>query len=201
MEKIEGFDIIEKFLDDWRDKSYAWYMEQKAKYDKARFEKTPNELLYEDKWNKRNEMIEVLDKHFERGNDETDLNEIKWRIPWGRGFQNHGLDNSFVIILDEEYHAFQDKWSHVIKHLNKKVSYEESVKSMLDKEYERKYIKLVSDVTKLTENVEKADLHIGATGNIEGTVEGRKGKAELWSTLSGGEIQCFHFRFYCRKRA
>lgn len=71
---------------------------------------------------------------------------------------------------------------------------------MLQKEYERKYEKLVYDVQKITENVEKADLYIGDTSNIEGFIEGKGGKAQLWSTYVWGEIQCPHFRFYCHKR-
>ena len=104
MEKIEGFEIVEQFLNNWKKECSDWYKEQLVKYNKSK------------------------------------------------------------------------------------------------EEYERKYTKLVNDVFNITENVEKADLHIGSTNNIEGFIEGKKSKCELWSTLSGGVVQCLHFRFYCKRR-
>lgn len=203
MEKIEGFEIVEQFLDNWKTECFNWYKEQLVNYNKAKEEyKVEHEKLSDIRYHKgEEEMKKVLEERkvpYEEGKGWKDIHtQSLYRCD--RYIKYTG--NAFVsCVMDVEYDKFHERWSHVEKFLYKKFSYEECVEMMLQKEYERKYTKLVNDVFNITENVEKADLHIGSTNNIEGFIEGKKGKCELWSTLSGGVIQCLHFRFYCKKR-
>ena len=144
MEKVEGFEIVEKFLDNWKAESVKWYAEQYEKYlaDKE-YRKNNSSLarqLYESHGKDRTEKIEeLLAEHFEK-------NEAGcWLVPkvYTSGFRPEHSENALVHILNEEYEQFQKRWAHVIKHIGKKVSYSESVEVMLQKEYERKYEKLV----------------------------------------------------------
>ena len=208
MNKVKGFEIVEKFLDDWKAESFKWYAEQKVKYDAEKAERKNSYLnqLYHDEYNRKEEIIKVLDERYERANEETEPYRIQWKVPrrqtwYGSGkYDNENMSNTLVSALNEEHSKFEEKWSHVIKFLDKKVSYEQAVMKALEKEYERKYEKLVADTIYITGDVLQADLRIGNKGNIEGFITGSKGKAELWSTLSGGVVQCLHFRFYCHKR-
>ncbi len=200
MERIKGFEIVEKFLDKWLADSKEWYVKKYKDYQKANAERKSNpslaRQLYENQYDRKDEIRTFLNERFEY-NAEKDM----WLVTSSRyrpSYEN--LNNALVMVLNEELYQFEDKWKFIIKHLNKKVSFEESIEKMLQKEYDRKYEKLVYDVQKITENVEKADLFIGDTCNIEGFIEGKGGKAELWSTYVWGEVQSPHFRFYCHAR-
>lgn len=199
MEQIKGFEIVERFLDDWKEESTKWYNEQLIKYKEAKEERNNNpseaRKLYDS--NASDEELEpLLSEYFEK--DERGF----WLVPrfCGYGFKSERSHNALVHILNEEHEEFSGYWKHITKHIGKKISYSESVEQMLQKEYERKYKKLVSDVQKITGDVQDANLHIGKTRNIEGFISGSNGKAELWTTLVIGEIQAPHFRFYCHKR-
>ena len=200
MERIKGFEIVEKFLDKWFADSKEWYAKKYENYQKANAERKSNpslaKQLYESQYERKDEAVAYLNSLF-KYNAEKQM----WLVTSSRYRDSYeGLNNALASVMNEEFHQFEDKWKFIIKHLNKKVSFEESVEKMLQNEYERKYEKLVYDVQKITENVEKVDLFIGDTRNIEGFIEGKGGKAKLWSTYVWGEIQCPHFRFYCHKR-
>ena len=213
LERVKGFEIVEQFLNTWLEQSREWYKVQYERY-LAEKESLKETKAYKFHYSKdysdelKKEVITFLDEKFERASsDEDNIYRITWKVPFSKTYNRFGnrfrteyMGNALVSVMNEEYAQVQEKYASVIKHLGKKVSYTESVNQMLEKEYVRKYERLVSDVVSITENVEKADLHIGNKQNIEGFVEGKKGKAELWSTLSGGAVQCWHFRFYCHKR-
>lgn len=203
MNKVKGFEIVEQFLDNWKKDAIEWYATQYQEYLQAK-ENRKNNPSYADQLHKdcyksevQEKIVELLDQNFKRAEKEN-----YWLVPrvYGYGFHAESKENALVSIMNREYENFQNSWKHVINHLGKKISYSESVEKALQKEYERKYDRLVSDVQKITENIEQADLRIGNTHNIEGFVIGSKGKAELWSTYVEGMIQAPHFRFYCHKR-
>ncbi len=200
MEKIKRFEIVEQFLDDWFKQSKEWYSKKYKEYltEKEYNKEHPSYAtqLYRDRYNRADEIYKFLNEKFEY-NAEKNM----WWVTSSRYRDRYESENNALVsIMDEEHYRFEEKWKVIIKHLNKKISFEESVEKMLRKEYERKYEKLVYDVQKITENVEKADLYIGDVNNIEGYIEGSKGKAQIWSTYVWGEIQSPHFRFYCHKR-
>lgn len=210
MNRVRGFELVEQFLDNWKKEAYEWYMDQKKKYYEAYEERKANpseaEKLYRYYGDDREEKIKAfLDTKYEREPDSK-----YWKVPRKYvylGQDKYRLENSYnalVCVINKESEELKEQWSHVIKiydHVGGKYSYESYVEAMLQKEYERKYEKLASDCYKITGAIQKADLRVNfASKNLEGFIYGEIGNAELWSTLSGGEVQCLHLRFYCHKR-
>ena len=70
-----------------------------------------------------------------------------------------------------------------------------NIEKMLKDEVNAKRTTFYSKVMHKTGNIKKADLYIGEDGNINGTVEGTKGKARVETITAGGyNIQCLHYR-------
>lgn len=205
-QRIKGFEIVESFLDFWKAESVKWWNEKFSSYNKAKAEYEEEHKNLKAKYGydgslSQQEQINYLDATVPNGTDSLGRHYWEGTFSSGRKFYEYNVWNAVVVfIFNAHYDRFHSKWKFVEAHLGKKVSYEDSVLEMLDKEYERKYTKLVDDVQYITGNVEKADLRIGDTRNIEGSIEGKNGKAELWSTYVEGYIQSPHFRFYCHKR-
>lgn len=213
MEKIKGFEVVEKFLDNWKASSKVWMLDQYQKFleDKKNREENPSEArrLYKMPYgeDRSAKVYALLDSLYERVEENGLAYWIIPRMNYYTGKVNMEKTceyNALTVTLNEEYSKFKNKWSLVYKILDrtggKYKTYEDVVEYDLQKEYECKYTKLVADCQKITGDIQKADLRIGATDNIEGYIIGSKGEAEIWSTLSGGEVQCLHFRFYCHKR-
>lgn len=205
-QRIEGFEVVEQFLDYWKADAIKWWNKRLADYNSALAQYEENYKILKGKYGyggslTKEERIKYLDENFPNG---TDANGRHYWVRidcFGKERREYEVQNAIVILIfDAGYKKFHTEWKSVEAHLGKKISYEDSVLDMIEKEYNRKYTKLVSDVQYITGNVEKADLRIGATRNIEGSIEGKNGKAELWSTYVEGYIQSPHFRFYCHRR-
>lgn len=209
MNRVQGFELVEQFLDNWKKEAFEWYMDQDVKYQEAKKNRKENpseaDILYHN-WDAE-KVNKFLESKFEKHPEQADM----WKVPsryYCRGYEKFeyvGSYNAIVRIMNDEYQLFCEAWEHVRKiydHVGGKYkSYAEYVEVMLQKEYERKYEKLASDCYKITGAIQKADLRINhSSKNIEGFIHGEIGNAELWSTLSGGEVQCLHLRFYCHKR-
>lgn len=104
-----------------------------------------------------------------------------------------------------------EKWSKS-KWSPKKELFEENMRKDIAKEKDRKYDQLIKDVESIVGKIiDMSHIKVGHKGDIEGYVIGTNGEAELWTTGCGGwnenvivnvkHGQCFHFRFYVRKRA
>ena len=97
------------------------------------------------------------------------------------------------------------------RHNPKKEVFEENMRKAIAIEKNRKYDQLIEDVEHICGKIiDMSNIKIGHKGDLEGYVVGTDGEAELWSTGAGGwnenvivnvkHGQCFHFRFYVRKR-
>ena len=100
----------------------------------------------------------------------------------------------------------KSKWSP------KKEVFEENMRKDIAKEKDRKYDQLIKDVEGICGKIiDMSHIKIGVKGDLEGYVVGDKAECELWTSGAGGfntnvivnvkHGQCFHFRFYVRKRA
>ena len=66
----------------------------------------------------------------------------------------------------------------------------------LDKEADAKYDDIVNRTIELVGKIiDASNLSIGMKGDLNGVIEGEKGKAKVETIGAGGyNIQCFHFR-------
>ena len=97
-------------------------------------------------------------------------------------------------------------------HKPNRETYEKNMRTAIAKEKDRKYDQLIDDVEHICGTIiDMTHIKVGVKGDLEGYVIGTNGEAELWTTGCGGfnenvvvnvkHGQCFHFRFYVRKRA
>ncbi len=93
----------------------------------------------------------------------------------------------------------------------KKEVYETNMRKAIAKEKDRKYDQLIMDVENICGKIiDMSHIKVGHKGDLEGYVVGDKAECELWTSGAGGfntnvivnvkHGQCFHFRFYVRKR-
>lgn len=118
--------------------------------------------------------------------------------------------------LEEEYESHFSirvikKWGKS-KWKPKKEVFEANMRKDIAKEKDRKYDKLIDDVENIAGKIiDMSHIKVGVKGDLEGYVIGTNGECELWTSGAGGfnenvivnvnHGQCFHFRFYIRKRA
>lgn len=104
-----------------------------------------------------------------------------------------------------------EKWGKSKWYPNKE-TFETNMRKDIAKEKDRKYDQLIKDVEHICGKIiDMSHIKVGHLGDLEGYVVGTDGEAELWTTGCGGwnenvivnvkHGQCFHFRFYVRKRA
>lgn len=118
--------------------------------------------------------------------------------------------------LGEEYESrFSikqiEKWGKSKWNPNKE-TFETNMRKDIAKEKDRKYDQLIKDVEGIVGKIiDMSHIKVGVKKDLEGYVVGTDGEAELWTSGAGGfntnaivnvkHGQCFHFRFYVRKRA
>lgn len=124
--------------------------------------------------------------------------------------------NNFLKDKNETYEAIFstktiEKYAKTLRKPNKE-TYEKNMRIAIAKEKDRKYDQLIDDVEHICGTIiDMTHIKVGVKGDLEGYVIGTNGEAELWTTGCGGfnenvvvnvkHGQCFHFRFYVRKRA
>jgi hypothetical protein len=75
---------------------------------------------------------------------------------------------------------------------------EELLDKKLDEDVMVKYDYFIKQITDLAgEIVDANGLTISPKGEINGLVRGTLNNVNVWTTLSGGQIQCLHYRVYC----
>lgn len=128
-----------------------------------------------------------------------------------RGFIRSAL-NEMIEEYESRFSIRQiEKWGKS-KWSPKKEIFEENMRKDIAKEKDRKYDQLIMDVENICGKIiDMSHIKVGHKGDLEGYVVGTNGEAELWTTGCGGwneniivnvkHGQCFHFRFYVRKRA
>lgn len=126
--------------------------------------------------------------------------------------------NEINDILKSKYDTYEmifstktiEKYAKTLHKPNRE-TYEKNMRTAIAKEKDRKYDQLIDDVEYICGTIiDMTHIKVGAKGDLEGYVIGTNGEAELWTTGCGGfnenvvvnvkHGQCFHFRFYVRKR-
>jgi hypothetical protein len=104
-----------------------------------------------------------------------------------------------------------EKYAKTLHKPSKEV-YETNMRKAIANEKNRKYDQLIEDVESIVGKIiDMSHIKVGVKGDLEGYVIGTDGECELWTKGCGGfnenvivnvkHGQCFHFRFYVRKRA
>ena len=127
--------------------------------------------------------------------------------------------NSIKEVLDEAKETYEsmfhpktiEKYAKTTHRPNRE-TFETNMRKAIENEKNRKYDQLIDDVEHLVGKIiDMSHIKVGVKGDLEGYVVGTDGEAELWTKGCGGfnenvivnvnHGQCFHFRFYVRKRA
>lgn len=117
--------------------------------------------------------------------------------------------------LEEEYESHFsirviEKWGKS-KWSPKKETFETNMRKDIAKEKDRKYDQLIKDCENIVGKIiDMSHIKVGYLGDLEGYVIGTNGEAKLWTTGCGGwnenvivnvkHGQCFHFRFYVKRK-
>ena len=127
--------------------------------------------------------------------------------------------NAIKEVLDEAKETYEsmfhpktiEKYAKT-RHNPNRETFETNMRKAIENEKNRKYDQLIEDVSSICGKIiDMSHIKVGVKGDLEGYVVGTDGEAELWTKGCGGfnenvivnvnHGQCFHFRFYVRKRA
>lgn len=213
---INGKDVnvIVEFLNDWEKKITTYWMERFA-YFEAEHEnyynsviKTSIEYMIINNAYKNEDKISKMWK---------DSSYVEFYPTYEEYKQNTNYRDecrkairSALNELEEEYESHFsirviEKWNP------KKEVFEANMRKDIAKEKDRKYDKLIDDVENIVGKIiDMSHIKVGHKGDLEGYVVGTNGEAELWTSGAGGfntdvivnvkHGQCFHFRFYVKRR-
>ena len=195
-DNIEKISSIWQFLCEWEKKSIEWYKENCKLYFelKKSYEKKLTEYKNSDLFKER------LEARLEQYNKEY----LERNGRWLESIVKHSLENNF----EDNYYNAIDVFTKAITKFrwrnNKRVGYEVDearLEKEVAKEKEKKYFDLVNRITKVIGKIINAsDLRVGPKGELEGIVEGEKGKVRVETVGAGGyNIQRFHFRTLVHK--
>ena len=218
---VNGKDVnvIVEFLNNWENKVTEHYMHIYEKYvteAKSYYEENVKGLVeykFENTWGLSIEDLETLwatSEYTKYYSTWMDYNKAPYRNDCYKAI-HEVLDDA-----KETYHSIFntkviEKYAKTL-HNPKKEVFEENMRKDIAKEKDRKYDQLIKDVEGIVGKIiDMSHIKIGVKGDLEGYVVGTDGEAELWTSGAGGfntnvivnvkHGQCFHFRFYVRKRA
>lgn len=172
-EKSRNITVILNFLETWKKNNYNFYIEQKDRYDKALIEHT----------------MFVRDKNAE-------LDALPYQASWNEDNEYYSTYKKISKELSAERTKFRDSWMHVTQFIRTDKAFEEMLEIELEREKNRKYDDLIERTNKIVGQITDASsLTVDGRGNLNGYVQGTKGKASVTTIGAGGyNIQCFHFR-------
>lgn len=173
--KSRNVPAITNFLNDWKEKSIEYYLDQKQRYKEA----------YEVYKQKDREYTEWLNHpkmfvpDYDRSNPEhKELYSQKWKE-------------------SREYsQQFKDTWRHVMQFNDGSGTWEENMRKAVEQERIRKYDDIIQRTNDLIGTITDAGgLEVGGKGDLNGIIKGEKGAVRLETIGAGGyNIQRFHFR-------
>lgn len=186
--------VIIDFLDEWKKKNYAFFMEAiNAYYDMkdelkklaASINKAPyGSEEYKEAEEAYRELAKTLRENA-RGKFET------VEKPY------YNYRGQIVGKRKEEVKVEEGIWEYANAYFNyTRDEAEKRLKADLDKEADRKYDFIIDRTNAIVGQITDAsNLKIGRTGELNGYVSGPKGKASIKTIGAGGyNIQIFHFR-------
>lgn len=170
-EKVE---VIWNFLMNWKELAREWYLRNAEKY----FELKKGYKEAHDKM-----MAEYDGKP-------SYYTKRDWESQYWRNIDS--LTKEITHIKGQyEGNSWDSPWIYTSYTVD-----EEMLNKALDKEVKAKYQRLIAEITEITGEITDASgLSIGGKGDINGTITGVKGTANVNTFSAGGwNIQCFHYR-------
>lgn len=157
---------ILEFLDRWKDRVRQYHIDCVPDYLKARDEFYALDKAHSEWWNS--------------GGFHAPKEEYKQR----KDELNHAR---------KEYRA---AWNWLIDYMDRDKLDLEKLNKALDREANAKYDDIIERTNHITGTITDAsNLHIGRKGDLNGFIEGERGKAKVETIGAGGyNIQCYHFR-------
>lgn len=191
LDKLNNFDNEEKieviwnFLQDWKEKTYQWFLLNSKKY-------------FELKKDEKEEYAKFLKSEY----GVEDEKELDWR---SRSTAQHRFMKDYyfsIHSLTKEIVSIKYKYTEVdlfktIRTIDSYTVDEELLMKKLDKDVKTKYTNLINEITHITGEITDAScLRIGGKGDINGTVKGVKGTANVNTFMAGiyHIVQCPHYR-------
>ena len=193
-----------EFLNNWKNAATKYYSNKRVETDRTRMlqriddtyktyaalhkesESEQNKLLASVNWNLVND-----EKVWKEYNDLVDTYQEKEKAVY-KEYRNAKV-------------AYEREYVDVILWENKarynRTTFEIELEKSLQYEWEKKYDKLVKDVTDVIGDIiSMEDLRVSARGELNGTVRGTKGTCKVTTFLAGTDCkthssqQCLHFR-------
>jgi len=154
------------------------------------------------------ENVKLIPEYYEANRIACDMHNTGWRY-----FSREEVEMKYKL-LSKEAKAIKvkiDDLSFEVYDLSSEnLTNDKQLSGILDKEVERKYLKLIDSITeKVGEITDTSSLSIGPKGDIEGYITGTKGKVHVETIGAGGyndsvilasgrHGQCYHYRTLIR---
>ena len=208
--EVKVTDHLMKVFDKYVNEADAWWNENVASLDEYKFEHTS---CFHADYDKLEELW-AKSKYIEF--------YPTWKDYDREGYFNkkkspcYNMINEVINEAKEMYDVIFspktiEKYAKTLHNPSKEI-YETNMRKAIANEKNRKYDQLIEDVEHIVGKIiDMSHIKVGVKGDLEGYVIGDKGECELWTKGCGGfnenvivnvkHGQCFHFRFYVRKRA
>ncbi len=193
-DNVEKVTVIWDFLTEWENKCIEWYMHNAEKYYKL-----SQSFILDSEQRK----IEYDETHVKP--DKDDYSSLRKYDSLKRSYLNRYEEDYFKEInaLTKDITRFTYSYKDGQKVEVTAYTVDEiKLRKVISQEKERKYKDLVTRVENEVGTITSAEnLHIGRkNGEINGYVQGTKGKCSIETISAGGyNIQCFHYRVLVHK--
>ena len=185
-EKANSRDIpaILEFLARWKERTMYYYKEEAfPRYVEALKEYYAYDKAYTE-WsnNEGYRMFKENREEYNRVRKEHDAKQNKFRKDWA--FISD-LVGSMAVPFEKERKYFFD---------------EEKFQKILDREANDKYDFIIERTNDIVGQITDASgLYIGSKGDLNGFIDGTRGRAKVQTISAEGPIQCFHYRTLIHK--
>lgn len=207
MAYLEGAcpEVIKTFLEDWKSRCYQYYLQHYEEYLQFKENLAAEELevrkdvllnhpVFEEVRNRSYVKEYIIEKNdyssynlhnlVHHGEPYKVLEDIlkEKRLDWRTKEKRINQFAGQVVLAMEGYHNAEERSQWLDK--------------FLEREKKEKMFDLIERITSITGKITDASyLHIGAKGDINGTIIGEDGMASVETIGAGGyNIQCYHYR-------
>lgn len=159
------------FLENWKNETIAYFLEQKTKYDEA-----------------LKELMQTEDEYFRWFKSER----------WHAGEETA---KSRSDAHRKAKKAFTERWSHVLQFNHGDQDWETTMRKDIEIEKNRKYDNIIQRVnSEVGQITDACGLTIGINADLNGVIIGERGAVKIETIGAGGyNIQRYHFRVLIHK--